>query len=862
MILFDIAFTSVKKNKIRTLSTILGIMLSVSLLTSVILLVFSSSDYLTEVISSKSGTWHLAASHQSVNDYNKYENDGYAKEIGTLQSIGFSDSTPDRNYLYIEGTDTAYLDMLPVEVIKGRLPVSSSEIILPQEYIEKSSLSIGDSIMIGVGIRYSTDLEKNIGTNVANYTDDEILVDVQNRQYTIVGICEKLPSEAGPAPIWYSAYTGLDTNLSDRSTYTYYFRFDDTASIIPYYENVLREQQIPNARNSEYLLTLGINGESGYRILIYAIGLLLTLLVLFGAVSLIHNSFAISIQQRIRELGILTSVGATYGQIKRMLFIEAASMCVLGIPLGIFAGFIAVKIIIRIWGQSIISLFNTSAEFVVKFPLSALLFIIAISFMTVWISTVIPARKLNKISPIEAIRQRTEPIRAKSLAVSKWVQRIYGIKGVLAEREYKANRKKYRSIVITLAMSLVFYTGTLSIAHYVDCVVTEYFPSTSSDIYLYSYPDKITVDDPTIISEVESLDNIQIDAEAYCYGIPILLSQNIVADGVFDYSRKEQTLVNEQYVAMTSVQFLEDNYFNEYLSELGIEHDTFMINNELCAIAYDKINLLDSASGQNVNSSIFKSHDRQNISLQYIDEIGYENTKCFENSPLKISIVDFAQELPKGLDTGNSGYGDSLHLILPESARADVSALFKDYFNVEKIIACTASNHSEAFDSIKQIIDDANIPVDVVDYAAKYQGSTGIVSLIRFIATVLVIVFVAIGMANLFNIMYASIRLRKKEFAVLQSVGMSERELHQMLNLECMKYWSKSFLYGTLISFLINLSLYFVVSKSFDIGYSFPYIALLAATFVIGLCIFTIKNMVMRKENSGSIITAIRSESN
>ena len=172
--------------------------------------------------------------------------------------------------------------------------------------------------------------------------------------------------------------------------------------------------------------------------------------------------------------------------------------------------------------------------------------------------------------------------------------------------------------------------------------------------------------------------------------------------------------------------------------------------------------------------------------------------------------------------------------------------LLDEYFNVEKIIACTAPNHSEAFENIKQIAERSNFPVEAINYAAKYQGSTAIVSLIRFIAAIMVIVFVSIGLANLFNIMYASIMLRRKEFAVLQSVGMDERELNQMLNFECYKYWTKSLLNGTVIAVLINVILYFVASKTFDVLFSFPIMELLVAVLVMGICIFGVKNVIVK----------------
>ncbi len=845
--------------------TILGMILSVSLFTSVILLVFSSSDYLNRVIGSKSGTWHLQVAYQTANDLSTYKNDGYEKEIGILQSIGFSKLTPsndlDRHYLYIEGVDASYLDMTPVEVVEGRLPLNSSEILLSQEYADKVSLSVGDSISIEVGTRYSTGSEKNIGTDIVNYTDDEVIIDIQNRQYDVVGICSTLRSEPGPASIWYSAYTGLDAGFSKQSTYSYYFRFDDTDTIMPYYENVIQERQIPNSRNSEYLLILGIGGESGYQILIYTIGIFLTALVVFGAISLIHNSFSISIQQRIRELGILASVGTTDGQLKRMLLIEAASMCILGIPFGVLLGWLAVKSVIQIWGDTIRSLFDTTAEFQLQFPLAALLIIVVMSIGTVWISAVIPANKLKKISPIDAIRQQTEFLSARDLNVSKRVQRIFGIKGILAEKEYKAHKKKYRSVITALSMSLVFFVGTLSIAEYVDYIVTEYFPSTSSDIYLYSYPHKILIEDSGLMADIEALNNVQIDAVAHCYGVPVLLSQDTVSDFVFSSARREQLLVKDQYLAMTSIQFLEDRYFNDYLSELGIEQEAFASDNSLCAIAYDEVKVLDNSSGQTMKCNIFKTQTAQDITLQYINEVGYESTKCFKNQSLQIKVISFATALPKGLDTGNSGYGDSLHLILPESARGNVRAYFSNHFNVEKIIACAAPNHSEVFDNIKQLVDNAKLPVKVIDYAARYQGSTGIVSLIRFMAVVLVIAFVSIGLANLFNIMYESIMSRQKEFAVLQSVGMDDWELNQMLNLECVKYWSKSVLYGTIISVLINVLLYIVTLSVFDVSFSFPYIGLIVAILMIGLCIFIIKKLIMSKQKDTNIIVAIRNES-
>ena len=270
------------------------------------------------------------------------------------------------------------------------------------------------------------------------------------------------------------------------------------------------------------------------------------------------------------------------------------------------------------------------------------------------------------------------------------------------------------------------------------------------------------------------------------------------------------------------------------------------------------MNLLDSSTGQNVKTHIFKNQDRVNIELQYIAGLGYESTQCFEDNPQKITVVDFIETLPKGLDTGNSGYGDSLHLILPESASANLCALLDEYFNVEKIIACTVPNHSEAFENIKQIAERSDNSVEAVNYAAKYQGSTAIVLLIRFIAVIMVIVFVSIGLANLFNIMYASLMLRRKEFAVLQSVGMDERELNQMLNLECIKYWRKSILGGTAISLMINGLLYFVASNSFDIAFSFPVVGLFIAALVIAICIFSIKNMIMRNITNASIIDTIR----
>lgn len=256
------------------------------------------------------------------------------------------------------------------------------------------------------------------------------------------------------------------TALSPGEVYTVILRLKNPAkskAFIAKHEGL----NAPAHTNNELLRGYGILARDSFMTVAYRMAAVLIVIIMVGSVSLIHNAFAISVSERSRQFGILSSVGATKKQLAGSVLYEGAIIGAIGIPIGVVCGVAGIGITLRLVGGMITRGGATELKLAVSAPLLILAAVIA--FCTILISAYIPAARAAKASAIDAIRQSADvTIKSKDVRGGKLTGRLFGLEGTLALKNFKRNKGRYRSTVFSLFISIVIFISAASFGLYLD----------------------------------------------------------------------------------------------------------------------------------------------------------------------------------------------------------------------------------------------------------------------------------------------------------------------------------------------------------------------------------------------------------
>ena len=422
-ILNKLTIKSLKLNKKRTLVTIIGILLSTALITVVAGMVTSGKATLQDYFIKNNGDYQVEfkdvptedlsyiAENRNIDNYFLTSDMGYAR---------FNESTnEDKPYFHIVAIDNGAQSKLPIKLEEGRFPTNSSEIVISSNVYDymltgenqlslsepENPLKIGDTLTLDISKRL---LDGKELTQDDIYTQDEYLETMYNKTYTIVGIMERLNYTLEPysAP-GFTALTYLDVNNLG-STANIYANF--TKDGVRNYEEVLcnilglnAEEQKANSYigimelstgmtkediGSKYNISLndnvlqfeGIGVNSSYMRMLYLVGIVVVVIIIISSVFVIRNSFAISITERTRQYGMLSSIGATKKQIRKNVLFEGAILGLIGIPSGILLG-ILVNWILSIVLNNLIGKIIDDVTFIYSVPVTAIIFSIILSII-------------------------------------------------------------------------------------------------------------------------------------------------------------------------------------------------------------------------------------------------------------------------------------------------------------------------------------------------------------------------------------------------------------------------------------------------------------------------------------------------
>lgn len=879
-IMNKITLKSLIKNKTRTIVTIIGVILSAAMITAVTAFTSSIQQYIVNYSIAKIGDWHIMFGLNNSEAYNEIIKDRRVAEISLVKEGYYAYLTGGINqykpYLYLMELDKKALDTLPLYLIEGRLPENGDEVLISEHVLSNGGVEykIGDQIELKLGLRYLDGYVLN-QYNPITFEDEgekEELKITGTRKFTVVGICKRLPYELeGYSAPGYSIITRLDeTNITfeENERVSVYLKLKNPRKVYDFENDISKKYNIESViYNDDVLRYMGISNIDRFNKVLYGLASIVMVLIMVGSVSLIYNSFSISVSERRKHFGLLSSVGATRKQLINSVLYEALVIGSIGIPLGIGSGILGIGVTLYLLRDNFIRMFGERYPVELSLSVSVASVIVAalVSIITILISAYIPARRAKKISPMDAVRQTMDiKLTAKKVKTSALTRKIFGIEGDIALKNLKRNRKRYRSTVFSLFISVLLFISTSAFSMYLTKGVENVYEDYNYDISYTIYKNDVLSQNHLLAFEnICNLDGIEDGSIIRNSFWNAALSKDQVEPSF--YSRMLEYGYNDgDDVEINIIVYSVDhNTFVDYISVLGLNKEKFLNSDEITAVAVDKQHYFSKDEGRYINSNIFKKHDETTITVYDYSKIDYNESDTSQVDNLNgatIVIGAFADTVPIGV----SEYSpvNSILLIVDDEVIKNTESSVKNlpWYNVFYMYF-KADKPAEVIEDIKKILTDAGLDTtDIFNIAEQVEDNRNIITILNVFAYGFIVLMSLITIANVFNTISTNINLRRREFAMIKSVGITNSGFNKMLNYECIFYGLKALLYGIPASICVTYLIYLSMTEGVDIRFFIPVKSIFISIFSVFLVVFVSMMYSMRKIRRENILDTLKNE--
>ena len=796
-----VTLESLKKNRVRTIVTIVGIILSAAMICAVTTFASSFYNYIGEYYKYVYGDWHGSAERVEWNTYTNLWGTGDIEEATYNQILGYADINSENEfkpYLYIIGGESEdFVERMPVHLLSGRYPKDSTEIILPKHLETNGNVKYkqGDTLTLEIGERMLDGY--SMSQNNPCYMQDENGEDVFNgeslqiketRTYTVVGFYERLHFmlEEYSAP-GYTAITVADKERTGEVLYDVYFKMEKPKEIY----NFVKEHHIEGQINTDVLMLHGVS---------------------------------------------------TYNSVRTVLS-----------------------------------------------SLAAIVIAVIVALVTVLLSAWIPSKRAMRVSAVEAIRQNMDiHAKSKDVKTSKLVYKLFGLPGMLANKHYKRSKKRYRATVVSLFMSILLFVSASAFTDYLMAAAVDGISPYEYDFTFYS-----EMEDFNQFTQEELLEDLK-DCKAIT---DVVYQQGLGSTGYVanENVTKEYAAVADEHVdgpttkdgthtgVFTSISFVNDVEFRNLLKQYRLDEKVYMNPDAPMAIAIDDNQYFDHDNGQYLHVDVIKGNEVEvSVELQrdfegydleevYEDESGvpvyrYSNVETGEKMELSLQDTQREYTLKAGKVLRKEPFYErdvwncQLKLLYPQSMKAVVLPEI-DMNDSTYTYYIKSENPGESRNEVKTLLSDKGINTNNFnDYAEAEEENRNIVTLIQVFAYGFIILISLIAAANVFNTISTNISLRRREFAMLKSVGMTSKGFNRMMNFECLLYGLRALLYGLPASVGVTYLIYMAMAAGYDAGFRLPWAAIGIAVLSVFLVVFVTMMYSMSKIKKDNPIDALKNE--
>ena len=939
-----IALKSMFKNRTRTIITAIGVALSAALFCAVMTLGFSILSYLIDV-SAGNADYHVSCSMVSPEKAEEIRDNPNISSMNEIQVLGLVNFR-GREMGYNSGLVRAGgADLtLPSGIFlkEGKMPQNNGEIVVTQYLLH---------LMEEAGI--ATELGSTITLTITPYSKDWNKGNPDADSYSITGTLVGIADYLGGNMAEHH-YSYINIYLED-SDYTPIYSDFFLKAQSPFLAPALA-REVGGELNTDLLQFYGVGQSSGITLLILALMLGVILIIVVGSVSLISNAFSISVVERTKEFGLLSSIGATKKQLRKSVRFEAGMLCLMGIPLGLGLGYGAIALTLDSYSSTIESIITTSVtgiSLVAKPSIPAFLGAIMVSAGTVYLSAWLPSRRATKITPMDAIRQtadyRVSP-KAVKTSKKKWESGHFTTN--MARKYFQSNRKRYRSVVASLCISVILFLCATSVSAGIQAYA-------DFECNMENYDFKVTIRKatPELIASIRNHDSVSQSVEVASEQAKPVMPDN--ADSAqrleaFDNYADEKNFSIDMWNHNARIYYLEDDAFCAYLQENGINPEPYfdpekplavVIQQELSVYRpFGKSHIVTQTVsfppvaesvktipfvgqsrpmvGEYINSQ-FSNIEHNSLAMgegtYYMtadgkliceifatpvlssdpDETGKTGSVvdaapgrlfcfviCSETTEEGKTVTRFypyhkdtdtveealAGEMEGGItfmgigaqlggtlfglpkDIHNSAY---LTLLRPLSMRKITQDELEEGITTS---FCLATKDYNATKALLENLQEENENLSFVDYLKVEYQIRQISRLLDGFAYAFVGMMTLIAIANVFNTMSTNILIRRREFGMLKSLGMTNGQLGKQVYMESLLCGVKSLCWSLPVGLLFSLAFTFLVRYTIMPTHAFPCIPPLVAVGTVMLVVLCSTFYALSKIKNDTPVDAIRTE--
>ncbi len=505
------------------------------------------------------------------------------------------------------------------------------------------------------------------------------------------------------------------------------------------------------------------------------------ILVFVAGYLIIYNIFQISVTTDIQFYGKLKTLGMTARQLKRLIYGQAGKLCLLGIPVGMLLGYLLGMVLVPVWIQMEDA----------RVSVNPLIFIGSAAFagLTVLISCMRPAKMAGKVSPMEALRYNDVQRGGRS------VKRRSGSAGLpaLAWSNLGRNRKRTVTVICSLTLGLTlmsaFYAknAAFDMEKYLEELMLSDFQmdQATSEEYMKGYDPYGDTLDPELIAQVEALEGLEGIGYEYSHETEIALSEQTIANMQAFYT--DDVLADwASYdpVGPKSIQeAVDEKRAGAVVYGLdGIVLDAYTDAAHVLAGSYDAEQFATGKYAIAAGLAMTKEDGQTLPTVSVGDTVEIEGREYTIMAVLDEFTVVTAGAKEGGAENKDRHY---LEFIVPMETfreRWPQNTPRKVFFDVEDAHLDAAQEMLDRYSAETGV----SIPLTTrTSKAAQYHRETRSSAVM---GNVVSIVIALVGVLNFVNSMVTAIVSRRKEFAMMQSVGMTKSQLCKLLVWEGMDY--------------------------------------------------------------------------
>jgi len=912
--LFGLSWKFLKKQWRRTLFTCVGIVMATALFTGVSLIAVSMQNMLVEDLIENEGAWEYGIGGISMEEAKALSAHIRVKDAQIIPHSKFyftveDEFSPEENHRVMlqdisfenEKDLVHHIDGF----MNGRLPENENEILLNlgAYYIGL----LGDDVW---------EMGSEITLQMKSLEDDAVSFE---KTWTVVGTTFSWGENLSGTMFAYTVVPkeeqgGVSVFLNMKGMNGTVDGFlkaaKDAVSDLPYEteEDFNARMATDNSYFSEdptvfmhkrLLLAKGVSWNSDINAGIFTIVGILGIIIFLAVIVVIRNSLYMSVNERVSEFGLLRVVGGSPSQMRGLVLSDALQMACIGIPLGVLAGVGAMQIVIQVVKDVELGFLQHLHLIVSPLPI---IVAAGLSFFSVFLSALGPMLRAGRLSAMEAIRKsdayHVSVKKEKNLKRKGKLFRIFfGISGSLSVKNIRRDRRRFRTTAISVMVSAFLFVVVASFASLLDSTINRY-SGEGTDFLIETYMEErsgtFSTNKETMLEVFEYFSSHpSIEKIEYHRMISSVLLLLESSDYDKDFSLKYFGEIFEEVPALlSSYSFV--GIDKERLSSLGVENEEEiwekMENGE--ALLY-QMQSLRGTTGNSIFVRAPLTNYRTGDDFP-LNETSYEKYFEFDEGVVVESVE------PE-ISLRDLGFSDSVRIagevyeepwFLPiydgsaafifsdtylETLFSETNAMVYEKYFPYYAIRIDAKEGQEndlerdirAFfgilgeDTFSYTDGEHNgVSFRLANYYQSLQEERDLVFVAKVFLYGFVTVIMLISITNILNIIHTNILLRRREFGMLQAIGMSRAQTYRMLFLECILYGLSGAFWGVILGSIVHVLLMIEID-SFSSGMVLTYIPLDIIFFTLaGVVLISVIAGIfpIRKVMKNRVMEMIRSQ--